>query len=118
MGLDTLVRKLVKLGANLASDFMPEVVHEKFTGAYDTNGQPTYRRAVKRRAVIESINLMVRTDTNGEQLAKSRLLFLERFAATNDDRFTLPDETQPKILTIDRGVLARDGTEFLLQVYF
>lgn len=109
MGLDDLVRSTVALASSVTRDLQVEVLYEAFQSA-DATDKPTYGSAVKKLAVVEKSQRMVRTTTGEEKVSRASVTFLVPFAINPRDRITLPDGMTAPILEI-KGVYDPDTDE-------
>lgn len=121
MALDDLIRNGVALADSILGEgnLLPKVRHEAWDGATrDKQGRPTLSAAVSRSALVEDVDEEV-VDTNGNKVrAKTKVTFLRLVTVRTEDRITLPDLRTGKILTVNRGVLDKQGRPFLVEVYF
>jgi len=120
MALDDLIRGGVSTVYGILSDgnLLPKVSHASWDGSTrDGNGNPTLGSPTLRPALVEDVDVLVK-DVNGTDVrATTRILFLQNVTIRNEDRLLTPDGRTGPILRVDRGVLSRQGTPFLVQVY-
>jgi len=118
MSLADVVKSAVAAVSTATAGLQAEVSIESFIGD-DSDGRRTYNDAETYSVILENKTRWVTSrDRNGEsQLSKSNIQFLEAVTITEQDRITLPDGSQPQILSIE-GTADPDGVMYAARVYF
>lgn len=75
------------------------VIHEAYTGVQDSYGTPTYAPPVTLPARVEPSPQRIATQAGEERLSRARVFLDGNVQIDLRDRITLPDGTQPAILT-------------------
>ncbi len=125
-GFADIIRSGVAIADNLTQSLQPNVLHEAFVGK-DGEGGYSYATGVQRAALVERKTKMVR-NAQGEEVVSTHVVTLLRPVAANGspgrrepidprDKFTLPDGSKPKILSIQDFTDKDTGSGYFYQVY-
>jgi hypothetical protein len=121
-----LINQLVGVANTITASLQAQVTHAPLAKTspghdgqpiYTRDGQPTYKTAVKRTAIVEKRQDQVRALDGTQKVSHTRLTFLSPFALDPRDKLTLPDGSSPAILAV-KGPLGSDGVPFVLEVWF
>ena len=125
-GFADIIRSGVALADSLTTTLQPTVLHAAWTGNDGTGGY-TYASAVKRPALVERKQKMVRKASGEEVLSTHAVYFLRPIknnGATGRqepidprDRITLPDGTTSNILTVSSFIDKDSGAGYFHEVY-
>lgn len=97
--------------------FMPATItREPFTGR-NPYGEPTYGTGAQHRARVEGKQQLVRTAGGQEKMSETLCYVAGPVTITVEDRITLPDATQPPILTV-ASVTDETGAVHHAKVWF
>jgi len=92
----------VTIEAEFAEMMVDTVIIEPGLTTTEFYAQPSFGAPVSYRARVVRENRMVRSDTGEEQISRTHVWIFGIAGATPKDRITLPDGTQPLIMTVDR----------------
>lgn len=83
---------------------------------YDSWGNPTTSAASTYQAIVLHTNKVIRGADGNEKVSTCRIFFPSSATIHADDRITLPDGTQPRILSIN-SYPDFEGNNVLTEVY-
>jgi hypothetical protein len=116
MSLSDLVKSAVATAKTVTAGLQVNITHEPFL-ADDANGNRTYSASATYAVIVEHKSRYVTSKDRTQQLSKSSIQFLQSVAVTEQDRITLPDGSQPQILSVE-DVLDPDGAFYAPRIFF
>jgi len=116
MGLKEVIENGVATIKSVTTDLQATITHKPCTG-FDASMNRNYGASATYNVIIVHKQKMVRAENGKEQLSKSQIIFLESVTLTMEDEITLPDGSQPQLMSID-GVAKPDGSMYAPTVYF
>src|SRR5262245_53339509 len=116
MSLADTVRAGVAIAKSAVDSLMVDVVHEVY-GSQTVSGTFVAASSATRRAMVESSSRVVLAVDGREQVATTKVTFLDASPVTVRDRLTLPDGSQPPILLVTSPPLPSDGSPLMWEVY-
>jgi hypothetical protein len=116
MSLADLVRNAVATAKSVTAGLQVSITHEPFSSD-DANGNRSYGASATYSVIVSHKSRWVSSKDRTGQLSKSNIQFLESVAVTEQDRITLPDGSQPQILSVE-DVLDPDGNFYAPRIFF
>lgn len=116
MALDAIVRKMVGVADTITKPLQPEVIHEAFA-SQDNEGKVTYSGPVRRKALVDFKQKMIRTLTGEFTVSRAYVAFIGPVSVGPKDRITLPDGTVGPILDIGGFVDPETGRGYTTEVW-
>ncbi len=115
MGLDSLIRSVVKVVDNATTTAQPTVTH-KVWKSQDIFGAGVFTD-VKRKAVVEYRHEQVRTATGELSVSRAYLCFPRALTIALKDEFVLPDGSTARVLSLTGPVDRGTGKPFATEVW-
>jgi hypothetical protein len=116
MALDsTLIHSIVGMAKSTIAGLMAAVSLKSQTGLNDY-GEPSVGAATSYSAVLTKRDRKVLSTSGAEVVSSMTVLIPENVSVSVTDQITLPDGTQPPIISVE-SILDSDGEPYMVKIY-